>query len=475
MRKPILFIFLLVISSTVFYACRKENLYYLAGTSGYPAHIEQIIHGNCSVSGCHTSKSAEAASGLDLTTWESMFLGNRAGAVVIPYWPELSTMFLFTNVHDDLGGKAEPTMPLDKAPLSKPQITALKEWIAQGAPNKFGFVKFSDDANRRKYYVPNQGCDIVAVIDRETNLPMRYVQVGRTSSPELPHRILVSPDKQYWYVIFFSGDVIQKFRASDDTFVGEANIGFGSWNTFAITPDGKFAFVDDNSSGDIAYVDLETMTFKFKYTGYTYPHGTMMTDQNTLYILDMSASRLFILDVTDPTSEVATTIQLPSGTSPHEILLSNDRTQYYITAQGTNEVLVYDRATNGLMRRIPTGTFPQEMALSKEKNYLFVTNMNDNSSFPTKIGSVSVIDMNSFNVVKSLFTGFQPHGVLVDDEKGYAIVANRNTAAVGPAPHHTSFCGGRNGSLSYIDLTSLTVKTDMELELSVDPYAIELR
>jgi DNA-binding beta-propeller fold protein YncE len=455
--------------------CKKETPHYIAGSSGYPLQIEQIMQSKCAVSGCHNTKSAETSSGLNLTTWESMFLGNNQGAVVVPYWHELSTLFLFTNVHADLGGMATPTMPLNMEPLTKEQIVALKDWIDAGAPNSLGFVKFSDNPNRSKYYIPNQGCDVVAVIDRESNRPMRYIQVGHTASPELPHRVLVSPDKQYWYVIFFSGDVIQKYRASDDSFVAEANIGFGSWNTFAITPDGTHAFIDDNSSGDIAYVDLETMTLKFKYSGYTYPHGTMMTDQNTLYILDISGSRLFILDVTDPTAEVATTFNLPPGSNPHEIILSNDGSKYYITAQGRNEVQVYDRTSNTLITSIAVGTFPQEMGLSKTKNLLFVTCMNDETTYPGKVGSVAILDMNTNTVKKTVFTGFQPHGVLVDDEKNVALVVNRNTSSSGPAPHHSSLCGGRNGSLSQIDLNTLTIIPSKDLELSVDPYAIELR
>jgi DNA-binding beta-propeller fold protein YncE len=477
MRKQLTYIICFsVCAALIFQACDKTDPAPVrTGHSGYPLEIENIIVKKCATSGCHNSKSAAASSGLDLTTWDNMFKGNRAGAVVIPYWHDLSSMFAFVNTHADLGAMAVPTMPLGADPLTKGEVTLIRNWIDRGAPNIAGIIKFADDPQRGKYYVPNQGCDLVAVIDRASDLQMRYVQVGHTASAESPHRVLVSPDKQYWYVCFIASDVIQKYRASDDTFVDEAVIGYGSWNTFAITPDGKHAFVDDFATGDIAYVDLENMTMLFKYSNYTFPHGTMMTDANTLYILDAPGSRLFILDVTDPTAEVATTINLPSGTTPHEIILSHDGTQYYITAQGRNEIQVYNKATNAFIKSIPTGTFPQEMAISKTKNLLFVTCMEDVTTFPGKRGSVAIIDCNTNTFVKSVFTGFQPHGVAVDDAKGFAVVTNRNISVDAPAPHHAAYCSGKNGSLSYINLNTLEAEPARDLELSVDPYSVEIR
>ena len=71
----------------------------------------------------------------------------------------------------------------------------------------------------------------------------------------------------------------------------------------------------------------------------------------------------------------------------------------------------------------------------------------------------------------SLYTGHQPHGVAVDDDKQLVFVANRNAVPGGPAPHHSSACGGRNGYLSIIEMASQTVDESRENELSVDPYA----
>jgi hypothetical protein len=50
---------------------------------------------------------------------------------------------------------------------------------------------------------------------------MRYITVGKNATiAEVPHRVEVSHDGQYWYVIFTGGNFMQKYRASDYSFVG---------------------------------------------------------------------------------------------------------------------------------------------------------------------------------------------------------------------------------------------------------------
>ncbi|MEZ5045435.1 MAG: hypothetical protein R2831_00400 [Chitinophagaceae bacterium] len=53
-------------------------------------------------------------------------------------------------------------------------------------------------------------------------------------------------------------------------------------------------------------------------------------------------------------------------------------------------------------------------------------------------------------------------------------VASRNVNLDGPAPHHTSSCGGRNGFFHVISLKTLkSIKAPHEL--SVDPYSIGIK
>jgi DNA-binding beta-propeller fold protein YncE len=101
--------------------------------------------------------------------------------------------------------------------------------------------------------------------------------------------------------------------------------------------------------------------------------------------------------------------------------------------------------------------------------------MEDAVNFPGKRGSVAIIDLKSLSLMKYVYTGHQPHGITVNEAKSEVIVVNRNTASGGPAPHHTTACGGRNGYISYINLNTLEVIPGKKVEVSVDPYFVSLR
>lgn len=444
----------------------------------------------CATSGCHNSLSKDAAAGLNLESWETMFEGSRNGPVVIPYRDDFSSLLFFTNTYDDLGISLIPIMPLNKPPLTREEGIVLKNWINTGAANSSGFVKFSDNPTRKKFYVSNQGCDVVTVIDEETGLPMRYINVGNAASIEAPHMIKVSPDGQYWYVIFTGGNAIQKYRTSDDSKVGEINIGPGNWNTIDISDDSKKGFcVDWSSDGKVYYLDLENLTVLQQYGGlssglFINPHGVAVnSSDNTVYVTAQTGNFIYKIDITDPLSPTIDRISMETGNTwstassldAHEVAISPDGTKYYASCEKSNEVRVLSTANDSLIAIISTGIFPQEFSFSTSTNYLFVSCPEDTISFPGKRGCVTVIDYQNNTFVKKIFTGFQPHGLAVDDDKKEVLVANRNVNPNGPAPHHSNDCGGRNGYISFIDINTLELVPGKKSEISVDPYSAAYR
>jgi len=442
----------------------------------YPPGVAQIMVNKCATSGCHNTISKDAASGLDLSTWEKMFEGNRNGATVIPYRSDQSTLCYFTNTDTLLGIVQLPNMPYNTTPLSTAEYLTLKNWIDAGAPNCNGFVKFSDNPNRRKFYIANQGCDLVGVHDPSTRVVMRFVDVGNKPSIEAPHVLRMSPDGQFWYAAFIFGDVLQKYRTSDDKLVAEANITSGAWNTFAISPDGTKAWVIDlSSNGRAAYVDLQTMQLQLIYqdgSNFSSPHGSVVSPSgNFLYVTGQLGNTIYKWDVTDPMMPEYEVITIKSGlpsADPHNITFSPDGSKYFITCQSTDEVRVFNAADDVFISSIPVGDFPLEMSISPLKNYLFVSNEVGNT--------VSVIDISTLAVIKTINVGYQPHGLAVDEVEKVVYVANRNTSTSGgPAPHHTSSCGGRNGYLTIIDMNTLELVPGFKMELSVDPYSVMVR
>lgn len=470
-------------------SCKHEAFNPLPnGNGNYPEDIAKIILTKCATTGCHNDASHTGSGGLNLTTWDKLFEGGNTGAAVIPYRPDFSTFCFYTNTDTSLGPTLIPTMPVNDNPLSNEEYITLRDWIAEGAPDAKGNIKFADNPSRSKIYVTNQLCDVVTVFDTETLLQMRYITVGNKTAEEFPRTIKVSPDGKHWYVSFFAtADVVQKFSAVDDRLIGEIKLGAGSWTSFVITQDSKYGFfVDNNSPGKIAYANLETMRLLATYIfdgKFRYPYGIALNESlNTIYVGNATGNYIYKVDITDRMHPVvkelildsSTELQYHSTLNPHELITDNEG-NCMIACAGTNEIRVIDMKTDKVTNVIDIGASPAHMSYSSIKKKLFVTCPQDEQSFPGNRGSVVVIDMNTYTVHKKINSGYQPFGIAVDDTKRIAAVVNANLSPDGNEPHHSTNCGGRNGNVTFIDLQTLELIPGLRSEVAVYPYGAAIR
>lgn len=465
-------------------SCAYDKLEEPAPGSGYPQAVSAILVNRCAIQGCHNSLSRNSVGGLDFTTWEKMFEGGRNGTSVIPFAADNSFMLYSVNTDTLRGPVLLPTMPYQDAPLNETEYQTLVDWIASGAPDDKGFVKFSDDASRKKVYICMQGCDKVAVIDAETKVIMRYISVGvNPAAIEAPHQVKVSPDGNFWYAVFVSGEVLQKFRTSDDSLVASLDLGQGvaNWNTLILTPDGKKGFVNDPNNGKTVVVNLETMAIEI-VKGFDSPHGGFVTpDGGYLYLTAQIGNFITKVDLsTAPFYDSEIIVLVPgqqqsssSSLNPHEAILTPDGSKYFISCQGTNEVRIFNTSNDNLLEVLPVGQFPQEFEYSLTHPYMFVSCTEAPVSTNRK-GLVYVLDYNTNAIVTTIYTGYQPHGLAVDDEEDLVYVANLNYDPNGPAPHHVSGCGNRNGYLSIIDVNTLQLYNKTQSDGYVYQYKNEL-
>lgn len=474
----------------LFYSSCQKEATIINGNTEFPNEIQKIFQNKCATSGCHNDKSFQNAAGLNLTTWENLvYKGGVSGSVVIPFRPENSSLFQFCNTYPDLGLMAEPSMPLNANPLSRDEIKTIKDWIKDGCKNKNGEIPFANDfATRKKIYLSNQGCDLLSVIDAKTKLVMRYIPIGSNPNPaiiEVPHFLDMSADGEYFYACFTEGDVVQKFNARTGDLVGQVNIGPGAWNVIKLTPDGNTAYVSGlTDPGKIAKVNTQTMTLEFMFQGtglFSNPHGIAISQNGQFMYVTAQYGNFFykfnpnIVAAPQKISLVKgeTPTTTPNTYDPHEVIFSPDYSKYFFTCQSSNEVRVFDATADTLLKVIPVGKFPLEFAISNNKNYLFISCSEEpNPNFPSLKGSVEVIDLNSLNIVKTLYGKFyQPHGMVVDEERNQLYVGSRNSDPSGPPPHHVSECGGKNGYYEVFDINTWNVITTPK-EVSVDPYSM---
>ena len=475
----------ILIAVQLFTACRKDVGKVSYGN--YPYAVGKIISTSCAVSGCHNAQSYLAASALNLDSWENLFKGSVSGSPVIPYSSRFSSLCYFINVYPDLGAQNIPSMPLNRNALSYDQVKTIKNWVDAGAPNINGELKWPKYSLRKKLYAVNQGCSVVTVIDAETQLPIKYIDVGTKGGSDTPHQVRVSPDGLFWYVIFINNNILQKYSCLTDELLAQipltpALAGTGTtdalnWNTFVISRDGKRAYaVSLSQSGAIAALDLEKGKL-MHYMGFVFnPHGVVLnTNEDKIYVTGQSGN--YIMEI-DTALKARTNISLENGIAPdqnskldaHDILLSSNKQDLWITCQSSNDVRVYNIASAKVTSVIPTGMYPQEIVYSSSKDEFYVACMNDTSA-RGQWGSVTRMNAKKQMDVTNLACGFQPHGICVDENTKLIYVLSRNQSSKGPPPHHSSQCAGKNGFVNFIDLNSFTL-LNRKYELSVDPYFI---
>jgi len=452
-----------------------------APDTGYPPEIETLVINKCSNSGCHNFTSHEAAGGLNMETWNNLFQGSRGGAVVIPFRSDFSTMCFYTNTDTLLGTTLVPTMPYNSTPLSLDEYSLIKNWIDNGAPDKNGFIKFSDYQNKSKLYICNRGCDVITILDPESGLAMRYIDVGTDAAIEKPVMTKVSPDKLFWYVIFESGTTIQKFRTADNIKVGELNIGPGFWSSFVISSDSKKAFISNNDyNGSILYVDIENMQLITTYqSGLQYPLDLCINHSgNKLYVTSKEGNFIYKLDLSDPIYPVVEQVSLQTGSpassvptlNPYSILLSQDESRYYVVCKKSAELRIVQDSNDSLLNTFTTGSNPAEMTYSPNFPYLIISCLGVPGT--NKLSVIDIFDVNSETFLPEINAGFDSKGIMIDESSSKLYVANRNVNVGGPNAHHEAACNGKNGFITAIDLNTMQLIPGYKAELSVEPFHI---
>lgn len=465
------------------WGCRSDKVELL--NHGYPEEIGQLMLNSCARAGCHNSQSAEAAGGLNLSSWDALYRGSRGGSAVVPGHPEMSFLMYAVNTDSSQGPMLSPTMPIGEAALSQQAYEMLRDWIADGARNAKGELRFPAKTGRRKWYVANQGCDQMAVLDAESGQVMDWIQVGRFPEfGEQPMTATVAPDQQSYYLAYLRHNTfLEQYSTLNDQKISEISIGAGDWANFAIEPSGRFGFALAATQGKITAVDLELGQV-------SQPPIYLFSDlfaigfhpsQNQLYLPLISRNNLTKMawDSIGRLSTLANIdlVQGQPGSSgnlaAYDIQFSPDGQRYFISCAEANELRIFDAQSDQLLQVLPTGDLPTKMAISERHGLLLLSCMEHLSAGnASSRGVVEIRSLSDGHLIKAIYTGFQPFAIAIDNVRDLALVANRNRLEEGPAPHHPSPCDGRSGNLSLIDLNRLELVKDYKMELLEDPFAI---
>ena len=160
------------------------------------------------------------------------------------------------------------------------------------------------------------------------------------------------------------------------------------------------------------------------------------------------------IDVIDPvTNNIVQTIG--NIESPEVVRFSPDGSRLYIPYRGENALIVMDRKSEKILKKVPLSGWPNEAQVTKDGKLILVCIRNTGTE-AVDVGALDIIDAASLEKVKSIPTTRGLHDIAVTADGKYA-------AAGSP--------GGR--FLVVFDLRSKEIAWQVQYDASVNPITIE--
>ena len=332
---------------------------------------------------------------------------------------------------------------------------------------------------RPSLWVPARYSHEVAVINTATNRVVTQIPVGSE-----PIRIAITPDR---LKAFISNSLSASISVLDT--VAHTNIAtipvYNVPGETTITPDGRQLWVihqaplaSDPDHSPVAVID--TATNLVITTVLILGKGA----KDILFTLDgrfayVANNTLGEVDVIDTTTYQVTSIPTEPGSRRLAISPAGDRV-YVTNNHGTpGSVSVIDTATQQVIATIPVGAAPFDVGVTPNNNEVYVTNQGDMT--------VDVIDTTTLTVIATIPTGILSQLLVITPDGTKVFVANgfSDTVSVINTATHTVIatihvvhkpwtiklspdnmklyvCGGHDTRISVIDVASLTVSATIE-------------
>lgn len=287
-----------------------------------------------------------------------------------------------------------------------------------------------------KVYVANEGADTVSVIDTTSFKTLASVRVGK-----MPHNVQVSPDGKFAWVTnngetdpvadasvhkgmaqgahaaMAQPGAVWVIDTSTNAVVAQVTVGMHPAHV-VVSPDGRFAYVTNGGDNTVSVIDTAARNLVATIPVGLFPHGLRISpDGKEIYVANLKGGTVSIID----TASQKDVVQVPVGKGPAQTGFTPDGRFAFVSLSQENAVAMIDPATRKVIRKVAVGSVPIQLYATPDSRTLLVANQGTRA----KPGStVSLIDLQSFKVTKTVMTGAGAHGVVVDRDGQFAYVTN---------------------------------------------------
>lgn len=294
-----------------------------------------------------------------------------------------------------------------------------------------------------KVYIANENADTVSAIDAASFKVLTSVRVGK-----MPHNVQISPDgKIVWvtnngepdmdaapghpgmkkadHAAMAKPGAVWLIDTGTDAVIAKILVGLHPAHV-VLAPDGRFAYITNGGDNSVTVVDAVARSVVATIPVGKFPHGLRFApDGRQAYVANLKGGTVSVIDVASR-KEIT---QIPVGKGPAQVGFTPDGLLAFVSLSEEKAVAVIDPATQKVMRKISVGTVPIQLFATPDSKTLLVANQGSRS----KPGNtVSMVDLQTFKLAKTVVTGAGAHGVAIDREGRLAYITNTyaNTVSV---------------------------------------------
>ncbi|MDO8457297.1 MAG: cytochrome D1 domain-containing protein [Burkholderiaceae bacterium] len=287
-----------------------------------------------------------------------------------------------------------------------------------------------------KVYVADEEANTISVIDTASFRKIGSIPVGQG-----PHNVQVAPDGKLVWVTnngepgkadekpvhpgmspsahgaMTGAGAVWAIDTASNAVIAKVPVGMHPAHV-VLTPDGSYAYVTNGGENTVSVVDTATQRVVETIPVGAYPHGIRISPNGKqAYVANLKGGTVSVID-TESRKEID---QITVGKGPAQVGFTPDGRIAFVSLSEENRIAVIDPSSRKVTRTVPVGTVPIQVYATPDSRMLLVANQGTRKK-PGR--SVSVIDLKTFAIVKTIGTGRGTHGVVVDREGQYAYVTN---------------------------------------------------
>ncbi len=259
-------------------------------------------------------------------------------------------------------------------------------------------------ADGRRVYVANSGSATISVIDTAINRVINTISNFGYSPAELA----LSRDRQTLYATNPDSDNVSVIDTVARTVIGRISVGKRPC-CIIVDQDRRKVYVTNTGSHTISVIDMYEDNYeqavKNTITVGLNPVG-MVIHENKLYVANSGSNNIYVMEIPlQPPYRPTKTISV--GQRPTR-MLSGLIGRIYVSNANSNEISFVDPRISLVDRNVSAGDLPSEMVIDRLRRKLYVVN--------SMSEDVSVIDLPTYNIKKVIQVGRTPRGIALIEE-----------------------------------------------------------